>query len=85
VARPRWARLGYAETTWVAAHGVRRLDFSPNLGTTTGYIAVYRDGERPTRVAVGTLVVAGLFLVVGAGLTAMGLTQRRRWRRVNGS
>jgi hypothetical protein len=31
------------------------------------------------------LVFAGLFLVVGAGLTAMGLTQRRRWRRVNGS
>lgn len=62
-----------AAGTWTAAS-------QPPL---TGTVAFYRDGDPPSRVDMATLWFGVVFLLVGGGVTAWAMTQRRRWKRVN--
>jgi hypothetical protein len=48
-----------------------------------GNLAFYLDDDSPTRIEAGTLWLGVAFLLAGGVLTAWGLTQRRRWQRVN--
>ena len=49
----------------------------------SGNLAFYRNGDPPGRIEMGTLWFGVLFLIVGGALTGWGMTQRRRWKRVN--
>lgn len=53
------------------------------FGVSTGNVGVYLEDDPPTRIEPGTLWIAALFLAAGLAVTAKGLVERRRWRRVN--